>query len=294
MFKGTIPALITPFLPTPADRPAVDWKTFEDLVDWQLESGVDGLVIYGTTGESPTLSVEEKFEMTKRTVAIVKGRVPVVAGTGSNDTYKTVEFTRAVKELGVDGALVVNPYYNKPTQEGLFQHFKAVAEKGGLPVIVYNIPGRTGVNVSIETFKRLATVPGIVAVKEAAGSADQIMMLAETVGDKLALLSGEDSLVYLLMAAGGKGVIAASGSVLPKEFVKLTTAMLNGDFATGLKTQIELLPAIRAFFMETNPAPIKAALKMLGRIPNETLRAPLVPVGDATRKALREALNIKG
>lgn len=292
MFEGTITALVTPFKPESKGEPSIDFQALENLIQWQLECGVDGFVSCGTTAESVTLSPEEQIAVTKKVLAVVKGRVPVIVGTGSNCTRKTIEMTQHVKELGVDGALIVSPYYNKPTQEGLYQHFRTVAQEGGLPVVLYNIPGRSVVDISIETFKRLAEVKGIVAVKEASGSATKIIELAETVGDRLTLLSGECHLTYFIMVAGGKGTITASGNVIPKEMLAITRAVKSKNFAAALEAQIAALPSIRALFAETNPAPAKAALQMMGKIPHDTLRLPLVPVKSETREQLAKVLGL--
>ncbi len=292
MFEGTITALITPFKPEPADKPAIDFAALEGLVEWQIESGVSGFVVNGTTGESSTLDPQEKLEVLKRVIKVVNGRVTVIAGTGTNNTKTTIEMTRAAKELGAHGALVVNPYYNRPTQEGLFQHFSAVAAQGGLPVILYNIPGRTGVEIAIETFERLAQIKEIVAVKQAMDSATRIMEIVEKVGEKITLLSGEDGLTYLMLAAGGKGVISASANVIPKAMVAITNHFHDGNFEESLEAQLDAMPIIRALFAESNPAPAKAALAMLGRIGTDTMRLPLVPVAAGTRELLRKVLHV--
>jgi 4-hydroxy-tetrahydrodipicolinate synthase len=286
MFYGTIPALITPF----TKQLDIDYEVLEGLINWHLDSGVRGFVVLGTTGESPTISKDEKITLIKRVVHIVSGKVPIIVGTGSNCTRTSIEFTRTVKDLGVDGALVVSPYYNKPTQEGLFQHFKSVALEGGLPIVIYNIPGRTSVDISIDTFKRLAELDNIVAVKEASGSADKLIDLSATVGDKINILSGEDSLTYFVMTVGGRGVISASANVIPKEMVMITENALNGKFEESRLAQENALPVIRALFAETNPSPAKAALKMLGKIPEDFLRLPLVPVTEQTKMLLKSVL----
>ncbi|MBL7662744.1 4-hydroxy-tetrahydrodipicolinate synthase [bacterium] len=287
MFTGSYTALVTPFT---ADTSAIDYASLEKLLDWQLQAKVSGFVVGGTTGESATLTKSERAEMLAFVIKFCSGKVPVIAGTGTNNTSTSIELTREAKSLGAAGALCVNPYYNKPTQEGLYQHFKTIAEQGGLPVIVYNIPGRTSVDIGIETFSRLATVPGIVAVKEASGSANKIMWLAREIGAKVNLLSGEDDLTYMLMSVGGKGVISAAANVIPQAFVTICDTALKGDLSAALNAQLKALPMIKALFLETNPAPAKRALKHLGLIAHDTLRLPLVQVSEATDKALKDLL----
>ena len=291
MFEGVYPALITPFRRLSDGRTEVDHAALESLIDWQLACGVSGLVIYGTTGESATLTTAEKLEITKRTLAHVAGRVPVIAGTGSNSTQASVEFTKQVQSLGVDGALAVAPYYNKPSQEGLFQHFTAIADCG-LPVVLYNVPGRTVVSISVETFSRLAEHPNIVACKQAVDSVSELMELSAACADKLTLLAGDDPMVYAFLASGGKGVISASANVLPKEMVALYQRYVSGDIAGSLKAQQDILPIISALFSESNPTPAKAALQMMGKIDDDVVRLPLVSASEAARKLLREVLSL--
>ena len=290
MFEGVLPALVTPFRQESGGETSVDYASWESLVEWQLECGVTGLVIYGTTGESATLSTEEKLELTKRTLNQVQGRVPVIAGTGSNNTATSIEFTKQVKELGVDGALAVAPYYNKPSQEGLFQHFSAIANQGGLPLIVYNVPGRTVVSVSVDTFARLAENPNIVACKQAVDSVSELMALSAVCAEKMNILAGDDPLLFAVLASGGKGVISASASVIPEEMLAIYNAYLRGDIAGSLKAQQDALPIISAMFCETNPTPAKAALQMMGKIAEDTVRLPLVPATEAARTRLREVV----
>ncbi len=291
MLEGTITALVTPFQKVAStEQPPLDLDALEELIHWQLECGVRGFVVGGTTGESATLEPTERIQLVKRVLEIVRRKVPVIVGTGTNCTRTSIELTKAAKELGADGALIVSPYYNKPTQEGLYQHFRAVAEQGGLPIVVYNIPGRTSVDISLDTFRRLAKLSQVVAVKEASGSADKLIDLAAHLGPRVALLAGEDSLTYFVMAARGRGVISAASNVIPKEMVAITDNWLRGDVQAALAAQCRALPVIRALFRETNPAPAKAALKILGRLPNDTLRLPLVAVQEDTRELLTKVL----
>ncbi len=285
MFQGTITALVTPFKRSAAD---VDLDGLERLIEWQIASGVDGIVLCGTTGEAATLSDEEKVAIFKRGVQVVAKRIPLIAGTGTNDTKHSVELSQEAKRAGVDGVLAVTPYYNKPTQEGQFQHFRAIAEQGGLPVVVYNIPGRTAVETQPDTFRRLAAVPGIVAVKQAVDSVVKLLEIAAAVDGKMALLAGDDPLTHAVFSVGGKGVISATASVLPELMLAITRPGLKGDMAACLRAQQEALEQINAMFLETNPAPAKAVLKMMGLIEEESLRLPLVPVGDATRSRLTQ------
>lgn len=290
MFEGTITALVTPFKEDASAELQVDWESFDDLIEWQIACGVSGLVINGTTGEFPTLSPEERAEAVRRAVTVVKKRVPVIAGTGTNNTALSVASTQMARELGADAALVVNPYYNKPDQEGLFEHFKAVAEKGGLPVIIYNIPGRTSVEVLPATFRRLAEVPNIVAVKQAVDSASRLMEVVEAVDGKLDLLTGECSLTHLMMSVGGRGVISASANVFPEALIAITEAGLRGDFKASCQAQVRALPGIRFIFSESNPVPAKTALQLMGKIKSDAVRLPLRAASEQTRELARKTL----
>ena len=291
VFSGVITALITPFKTLPTEWPSIDFETFDNLIEWQISCGVSGLVIFGTTGESATLDDSEKLELIQRAKDVIRGRVQLIAGTGSNNTKKSIELTKKVRELGIDGALAVAPYYNKPTQEGLFQHFSTIAREGELPLIVYNVPGRTGVEISVDTLSKLAKVENIVAVKQAVDSATTLMELSAAVSDKISILAGDDPLTYFVMSCGGHGVISASASVIPKEMVAITKEYERGNLQASCAAQQRVLPVIRTLFMETNPAPAKAALKHLGLIPSDTLRLPLVPVRDETRTKVISAVN---
>lgn len=293
MFEGTITPLITPFKGESGISPEVDYDALEALIEWQLSCGVNGISACATTGESVTLSSDEQAKVLKRTIEVVKGRVPVIAGTGTNSTKDTIEKTRRARELGADGALVVVPYYNKPTQEGLVAHFSAVAKEGGLPVVLYSVPSRTVIEISIETYRALRKVPGIVATKESTDSVTRLITFMDAVGDSIALLAGDDTIVYYVMTLGGKGVISASANVIPKEFVAITDSARSGDMKASQAAQEAVLPIVQVMFSEPNPIPAKAALKILGKIPSDAVRLPLLPAKDHTKAKLREVLNIK-
>ncbi len=284
MFQGMFTALITPFSGQTSSKSPIDMKALDKLVEWQLSCGVDGLVLNGTTAESATMNAEERLAVVERVTDIVKGQVPIIVGTGTNSTQVSIEFTQAVKKFNVDGALIVSPYYNKPSQDGMFHHFSTIAKEGGLPLVIYNIPGRTNVTISTALFRRLADVDGIVAVKQAADSAQALMELANAVGDKINILAGEDALTYFIMTIGGKGVISASGNAFPREMKAIVSHALEGDMKASFRAQCHALPLIAAMFKETNPAPAKAALKILGQIEEETMRLPLVEVSNETRE----------
>ncbi|HEX4209275.1 MAG TPA: 4-hydroxy-tetrahydrodipicolinate synthase [Candidatus Binataceae bacterium] len=270
MFSGALSALITPFRDG-----EVDEKAFRDLIEWQIEAGVDGIVPCGSTGESATLSHDEHERVIEIAVQQARRRVPVIAGTGSNATAEAIRLTAHARRVGADGALMISPYYNKPTQEGIYQHYRAVAAAVDIPIVVYNIPGRTGSNIAPETIARLAEIKRIVAVKEASGVMDQTSDLIRLCGDRLAILSGDDSLTLPIMALGGKGVIATISNVMPREIHELAAAALTGDFAHARRIHYRMLPLMRALFLETNPIPVKQACAFMGRCQNE-VRLPLV------------------
>ncbi|MBI3303415.1 MAG: 4-hydroxy-tetrahydrodipicolinate synthase [Deltaproteobacteria bacterium] len=289
MFSGSLVALITPF-----KNGKVDEKRLVDLIEWQIRSGTYGIVPCGTTGESATLSHEEHTQVVKLVVEVVKKRVPVVAGTGSNSTAEAIRLTREAQEVGADGALMISPYYNRPTQEGIYQHYKTVAQAvSGFPIIFYNIPGRTGSNIEPATMARLAEIENIVGVKEAAGSIDQVLNIISACGDKLAILSGEDSLTFSMMSLGGKGVISTAANVAPREMADLANACLAKQWEKAAQLQIKLLPLIRALFIETNPIPAKTALSLMGMCELE-LRLPLVPMAEANAAKLKTVLQEYG
>jgi len=284
MFTGSLVALVTPF----DVNGEVDYKVLRDLVEFQIESGIDGLVPVGTTGESPTLSHEEHGKVIKAVVEQANGRVPVIAGTGSNATREAIELTRHAKEVGVDGVLQVNPYYNKPTQEGLYQHFKSVANAVDIPVVLYNIPGRCAVAMDGETITRLSEISNIVAIKEATGSLDLASEIA--MNTDLTILSGDDSLTLPLASVGGKGVISVAANIVPKDVKALTDSLNSGDFTTARALHQKLFGLCKAMLgLSTNPIPIKAAMAMKGMI-IEDVRLPMTPLTDAQKVTLRNVL----
>jgi 4-hydroxy-tetrahydrodipicolinate synthase len=284
MFAGSMVALVTPF-----KDGGVDWQSLEGLVDFHIQNGTNGIVPCGTTGESATLDHGEHHEVIKAVVKAVKKRVPVIAGTGSNSTQEAIELTIGAERAGADGALMISPYYNRPMQEGIYQHYKKVAASVGIPIIIYNIPARTGSKIEPETLARLSEIKNVAGVKEATGSVDQAIDVLRLCGDRLAVYSGEDSLVFSLMALGGKGVISTVANVAPKEMSDLAQACLKGDWETGRKLQFKLLPLIRAVFLETNPIPIKTALSIMGKCRGD-LRLPLTPMSEGNVKKLRQAM----
>lgn len=283
--QGAYTALITPF-----KAGGLDLAAFEALLEWQIAEGIDGLVPCGTTGESPTLSHEEHKTLIERTVKTARGRVPVMAGTGSNATAEAVDFTRHAEKAGADAVLVVAPYYNKPTQEGLYQHFNTVAAATGLPVIVYNIPGRSVVNISDATLARLAEdCPNIAGVKDATGDLARVSTLRRLVGDRLVLFSGEDMTAVGFNAMGGRGVISVTSNLLPKEIAEIQRLSLAGDYLKARDRHERLTFLHQAMFCETSPAPVKYAASLLKRS-EASVRLPLVEIGAASKAMIREAL----
>jgi 4-hydroxy-tetrahydrodipicolinate synthase len=284
MFSGAFSAIITPFRDG-----AVDEAALRELVEWQIQSGVDGLVACGSTGESATLTHSEHDQVVKLVVEHARRRVPVIAGTGSNSTAEAIRLTAFAREVRADGALLISPYYNKPTQEGIYKHYKMIAANVDLPLIVYNIPGRTASNILPETFARLCDIKQVVAIKEASGSMDQISDILRLCGDRLAILSGDDSATLPIMAIGGKGVIATITNVMPREMHELAAAALKGDFARARQIHFAMLPLMRALFLETNPIPVKQACAFMGKCANE-LRMPLIPMSQQPAEKLRSVM----
>jgi 4-hydroxy-tetrahydrodipicolinate synthase len=272
MFSGALTAIITPFRDG-----AVDENALREFIEWQIAEGIDGLVPCGSTGESATLTHAEHETVIKITIEQARKRVPVIAGAGSNATAEAVRLTRAAQDMGADGALLISPYYNKPTQEGIYRHYKTIAQAVDLPLLVYNIPGRTSSNILPETFARLADIKNIVGVKEASGSMDQVSDIIRLCGDRLAILSGDDSLTVPVTALGGKGVISTISNVLPHQMRELASAAVAGNFAFAREAHYRILPLIRTLFIETNPIPVKQALAFMGKCANE-LRMPMTPM----------------
>ena len=286
MFSGCLVAMITPFRNGEVDEPAL-----RGLVQFHLRNGTDGLVPCGTTGESVTMTEEEQLRVIEVVVDEVNGRIPVIAGTGTNGTAKTIKLTKAAQKLGADGALLVTPYYNKPTQQGLFLHFEAVARATDLPLVLYNVPSRTSVNMAPETVARLAKIPTIVGIKEAAGNMDQVSQIIGSCPDEFAVLSGDDSLTLPMLALGGVGVISVVGNIAPAAMTELVRSYRAGNVARARELHYQLFDLCRAMFLETNPIPVKTAAGLLGLCSSE-LRLPLCPIADSNRTKLEEALRV--
>ena len=288
IFHGSITALITPFKNGAVDEPA-----FEKLVEWQIGQGTHGLVPCGTTGESPTLDHNEHRRVIELCIETAAGRVPVIAGTGSNSTAEAVALTRHAKDAGADGALVVTPYYNKPTQEGLYLHFKAVNDAADIPILIYNIPGRSIVDMSVETMTRLYKLKNIVGVKDATADMARVSQQRAALGHEFIQLSGEDATALGFMAHGGHGCISVSSNVAPALCSEFQLACLGGNFKRALALQERLMPLHEALFVEANPGPVKYAAEKLGLCGSDT-RLPLAPIVPASRAAVDEALTIVG
>ena len=288
MFGGAIVAIVTPF-----KNGLVDEDAFRQLIEEQIAAGTDGIVPCGTTGESTTLSHEEHDRVIEIAIDAVKKRVPVIAGTGSNSTAEALRLTRHAWEAGADGALLVCPYYNRPTQEGLYLHYRTVAEKVPIPIIVYNIPGRTGTNMLPETLARLAKIPNIVGVKEAAGSIKQMSDAIQLCGADFDVLSGDDIFTLPLLALGGKGVISVISNVVPGDMAGMVDAFAAGDLEKARQLHYRMSPLIDALFIETNPIPVKAALAMMGKIAYE-LRLPLCKMAEKNAAVLKKVMQDYG
>jgi 4-hydroxy-tetrahydrodipicolinate synthase len=288
MFKGSLCALITPF-----SRGRVDEKAFQHFVDWQIKEGTNGVVPVGTTGESPTLSHEEHMRVVELCVEAADRRVPVIAGTGSNSTEEAIALTKHAKQAGADAALVVTPYYNKPTQEGLYRHYKAIAESVDLPIIIYNIPGRCVIDMTVETMARLAKLPNIVGVKDATNDLVRPLKTRLAIGPEFCLLSGEDATITAFMAQGGHGCISVTANVAPRLCADLHEAWQKGDFAKVWKIRDRLMPLHDAMFIETSPAPVKYAASLLGKSTPD-VRLPLAPCSPAAQERVRAALEQVG
>ena len=284
MFSGSMTAIVTPFRDGRIDVDAV-----ERLIEFQVQSGTAAIVPCGSTGESATLAHAEHGEMVRLTVKCVRGRVPVIAGTGSNSTSEAIALTQAAKEAGADAALLISPYYNKPTQEGIYQHYKAIAESTRFPLIVYNIPGRTASKIEAATIARLAELEHIVGLKEATGSLDEAQEVIRLCGDKIEVYSGDDSLTLPVLAVGGVGTISVVANLMPKESADMLAACRAGNWEHARRLHYRLLPLIRALFLETNPIPVKAALALMGYCRDE-VRLPLVPMSEPARSKLRAVM----
>ena len=280
IFEGMATAIVTPMT-----RDGIDYDALGRFIDFQIESGINAIVVMGTTGENATIEYADQKEIIRYTVEKVNKRVPVIAGTGTNNTDHVLHNTRNACEVGADAILVVTPYYNKATQNGLYQHFKTIADASDVPVILYNVPGRTGCNLLPKTVARLAEHENIVAIKEATGNMAQMVEIMHLCGDKIDVYSGEDALTVPMMAMGAAGTISVLSNVAPKESVAMTDACRAGDFRTAAKMQADLLPLINALFSEVNPIPAKAGVSAMG-FGEEHLRLPLTPMEDATRAVL--------
>ena len=285
MFKGSIVAIVTPF-----KKGKVDEKALGDLIDWHIGQGTNAIVPCGTTGESATLDYKEHHRVIEFTVKAVDKRVPVIAGTGANSTDETIMITRGAKKAKVDGVLLVAPYYNKPTQEGLYRHYRSVAEAVNVPIVLYNVPGRTAVNVLPATVARLAEIRNIVAIKEATGDMRQVSEVIRLCGDRITVLSGDDFTALPLLALGGKGVISVSANVMPKAVSEMCSLWEEGDLAGARELHYKLEPLNAAMFLETNPIPVKTALAMMGKI-KEEFRLPLCEMSTANKERLRKVLS---
>lgn len=288
MFSGSLVAIVTPFR-----KGKIDECALADLIEWQIAHGTNGIVPCGTTGESATLSHEEHNRVIELTVEVVNRRVPVIAGTGSNSTDEAIALTKHAKQAGVAAALLITPYYNKPTQEGLYRHYKSVSEAVDLPLILYNIPGRTGVNMLPATIARLSAIKTIVGVKEGSGSVQQASDVVQLCGERLTVLAGDDSLTLPMMAVGGKGVITVTANLVPNDMARLVKAFADGKIDEARRIHFKLSPLFAALFFETNPIPVKTALGMMGKIDPE-LRLPLCPMAQDTRDRLASVLKDSG
>ncbi len=286
MFKGSLVAMITPF----TESGEVDENGIRKLVEFHVQKGTDGLVPCGTTGESPTLSHEEHKKVVEITVKAAAGRIPVIAGTGSNCTKEALELTTHAKEVGADGALVITPYYNKPTQKGLYLHFKTIAEEIDLPLVIYNVPSRTGVNLLPETLAELAEFKNIVAVKEASGNLEQMTQIIELCGEKITLLSGDDKLLLPVLSIGGKGVISVVANIIPQEVAEMVKSFKEGDYPRAKELFLsKIYPLSEAMFYETSPIPVKTSAQLMG-LPAGELRLPLSPMSENNLAKLKKVL----
>ena len=285
MLRGSMVALITPFR-----NGRVDLPTLRKLVDFHVRSGTSGIVPCGTTGESATLSHQEHDLVIEETIRAARGRVAVIAGTGSNNTQEAIRLTRHAQQAGADGALVISPYYNKPTQEGLYRHFKAIAESVKIPLVIYNIASRTGVNIEPETFGRLAKIKNIAGVKESSGNLEQMARIKAAAGEKFALMSGDDGVTLPVLSIGGTGIISVIANIVPKPVARMVAAYERGRIAEARKIHYSLLAITKTMFIETNPIPVKTAMGLMKLIPDASMRLPMCPPTDAHLAKIKETL----
>ena len=289
MFTGTYTAIVTPFR-----NGKIDEASLERLIRRQVQAGVDGIVPVGTTGESPTVDYEEHIQLITLSVKFARGRIKVLAGTGANSTSEAISLTQRAEKAGADGSLQVAPYYNKPSQEGLFQHFREIARATRLPIVLYSIPGRCGIEIGVDTVKRLAQAcKNIIGIKEAGGNADRVSQLRAVLGPRFEILSGDDSLTLPFMAVGAQGVISVVSNVIPRQIAQMVKAYAVGKTGAALKLHQQYYPLFKDLFIETNPVPVKAALAMLGQI-EEEYRLPLVPLSAKNREVLRATMKAVG
>lgn len=288
IFTGSCVALITPFKDN-----QIDWDRFKALIDWHIEKGTDAILVAGTTGETSTLTDQEHLDLLRVAGEYINGRIPYIAGTGSNDTAYSIMLSKYAQEHGADAVLVINPYYNKSTQKGIYTHIKAIADSITIPIIVYNVPGRTGMNITVDTFKKLAAIPNVQAVKEASGDISQITEIARTLGDQLDIYSGNDDQTLPILAVGGKGVISVTANIDPKAVHDLVAAFMAGDIEKARQLQFDTNVLSLAMFYETNPIPVKTAMALLGTDTGE-MRLPLVEMEEANKARLIEALKTYG
>jgi len=288
MFEGSLVAIVTPF-----KEGRFDEKAFSNLIEWHIGQGTHGLVPCGTTGEASTLDFEEHHRVIEVAVKVANKRIPIVAGTGANATDEAMSLTQKAKKLGADGALLVTPYYNKPTQEGLYRHYKAIAEAVDIPLVLYNVPGRTAVNMLPSTVARLAEIRNIVAIKEATGDMKQVSELIRLCGDRITVISGDDFTTLALLALGGKGVISVTGNIAPRDVAEMCNAWGRGDIGKARQLHYKLEPLNAAMFIETNPIPVKTALALMGKI-NEEFKLPLCEMSQTNKEKLRGILATEG
>jgi 4-hydroxy-tetrahydrodipicolinate synthase len=288
MLKGAFTAIVTPFKNGQFDEAA-----YRELIEFQIQGGIHGIVPCGTTGESPTLSHDEHKKVVETCIDQVKKRVPIIAGSGSNSTSESLELTKHAQAAGADYALMITPYYNKPTQEGLYQHYKTIASQTKIPIVVYNVPGRTSVNLLPETVARLAELPNIAGLKDATGDLKQGAKTLELCGDKITVLSGDDFTTFPLLCVGGMGVISVVSNVVPGDMAGMCDAFFKGDLATARKLHYKMWPLMEAMFIETNPVPVKAAMKLLGKITGD-VRQPLWPMSKGNEDKLRQVMQKYG